>query len=106
MIVYIAGPLSATTERTTEENVQAAVEVFLALSREGLHAFCPHLTALVPAAFDVPYERWMEHDFAFLERCDVVLMIEGWERSPGARREHDLALTLGKRVIYDVEELL
>lgn len=106
MIVYIAGPLSATVERTAEENVRSAVGVYLALSREGVTAFCPHLTALAEGAFDVPYERWMEHDFAFLERCDVVLMIEGWEQSPGARREHDLAKALGKRIIYDVEELL
>ena len=105
MIVYLAGPLTPTVERTLEQNVQAAVDVFLSLAHEGVHAFCPHLTALAQGAFDVPYERWMEMDFAFLERCDVVLMLEGWERSPGARRERDLAEALGKRVIYDVEEL-
>ena len=105
-LVYLAGPLSPCEKFTIEDNVNAALETFLRLTRAGVHAFCPHICALVPGAFDIPYERWLAMDLALLERCETVLMLPRWETSPGARREHELATLMGKRVVYDCQELL
>ena len=106
MIVYLAGPMTATDKRTVADNVANALLFYHQLIRAGVCAFCPQLDALAPGAFDIPYERWMEHDFAVIERCDVVLMLPNWETSGGAKREHVYALKQCKRIVYDVKELL
>ena len=61
----------------------------------------------------VPDEVWYEFDERFLRRfADVVLvlMLDGWERSVGVKREVKLAEKLGIPVLYaklvDVEDVL
>lgn len=105
MLVYIAGPITAKDGFTQEDNIAAACEAFLRLSRAGVVAFCPHLTALAPGAFDVPYDHWLKADLTILERCDAVLMLPRWETSNGARVEHAMAVELDKRIYYDEKEL-
>jgi len=101
-VIYLAGPLSGDRER----NVTDAVAVYFQLVRAGQVPFCPHLGALHPAAFDIDYETWMRFDFAVIDCCDAVLMLDRWQTSAGAVREHEYALLMGKRVVYDVKELL
>jgi hypothetical protein len=105
MMLYISGPLSTNKNGLQKDHVAKAVQLYLDLTREGISAYCPHLSALAQGAMDVPYERWMEVDFEFVKKADVVLMLEGWTDSHGACLEHDLARTLKKRIIYNVEEL-
>lgn len=106
MFIYLAGPITATKDRTVSDNVASAVAIYLQLTAAKVWSFCPQLSALVPEAFDIHYERWMEYDFFIIERCDGVLMLPNWETSSGAKREHELAGSLGKRIFYSVSELL
>ena len=50
------------------------------------------------------YEDLMKICFAFIDVADAIYMLDGWEESPGARREHERAVNAGKKVIYESVE--
>lgn len=52
----------------------------------------------------MPYEDLMKICFSFVDVADAVYMLNGWEDSPGARREHERAINAGKKVIYESVE--
>lgn len=53
---------------------------------------------------DMGYEDLMKICFAYVDVADVIYMLDGWEDSPGARREHERAVNAGKNVIYESVE--
>ena len=50
------------------------------------------------------YEDLMKICFAFIDVADAIYMLDGWEDSPGARRQHERAVNAGKKVIYESVE--
>lgn len=105
VLVYLSGPITARDGHSVEENVLVALRVYLACVRDGVPAFCPHLSAAFPSAFDVPWDAWIAHDKAILARCTHVLMLPRWETSRGAVLEQQHADALGIPVCYSVVEL-
>lgn len=103
-MVYLAGPISPSNGHTVEQNITSAAAIYFQLVRAGKAAFCPQIGT--DGRFDIDYETWMRFDFAVIDACDTVLMLPRWEMSSGARREHEYALARGKRVVYEVGELL
>jgi Domain of unknown function (DUF4406) len=47
------------------------------------------------------YETFMRKDLDAIFDVDGVYCLRGWERSRGARLEHDLAVLLGKVIAYE-----
>jgi hypothetical protein len=105
VFVYLSGPITAKHGYTVEENVAAAVKVYLECLRRGIPAFCPHLSGAFPSAFNVDYETWIAYDFAVIERCTHVMMLPRWETSAGAVREKAHAEALGCAVVHSLDEL-
>lgn len=100
--IYIAGPL---TTGCAPVNVRVAMDAHLTLAAHGYAPFCPHFSWFVdPVGEQLPYESWMEIDFAFVTVCDAVLRLPG--ESPGADREVRLATELGIPVYHSLDELL
>lgn len=56
---------------------------------------------LVPDAEDPSYEDFMLTDLRELLLCDAIYMLEGWERSVGARCEHQVAAMCGLEIMYE-----
>jgi hypothetical protein len=50
---------------------------------------------------DFSYEDFMKVDLTALLACDSIYMLEGWERSTGAREEHRMAAICGMPVYYE-----
>lgn len=42
------------------------------------------------------------NDLAELLTCDTIYMLQGWEKSPGARAEHAVAVWIGLSITYAV----
>lgn len=105
-LVYVSGPITPKNGYTVEENTAAAVKVYLQLLGLGIPAFCPHLSAAFPSAFsDIPYNIWMEYDFAVIARCTHILMLPRWEASSGAKAELEYARSLGLPICFSTIEL-
>ena len=99
--VYIAGPY---TGGDSVVNVRAAVEAGQAVLAAGFIPFVPHLYHLWHTIKPGNYEQWMRLDFAWLERCDVLIRLPG--NSPGADREVARAKELGIPVYYGLDAFL
>jgi len=104
VLVYIAGPYRAKTIHETVENIRRAEAVAIKYWKEGYAVICPHLnTALLDGA--IPDRKILKGDLVILSRCDIVVMMKGWEKSQGARAEHDYAQELGITIYYEHEEV-
>lgn len=109
-LVYIAGPLTAKGGFTVEENIAAASRVLIELLMDvGVPAICPHtlsdfVTAHDPTRCD--YDRWIEFDFALIDRCTHVLMLPRWTTSKGAQLEYEYAKSRQLPIYYLVDDLV
>lgn len=105
VLVYISGPMTAKEGFSIERNTADGVDVFIALLRLGLPAFCPHLSGAFPTAWSaLSHADWIAYDKAVIDRCTHMLMMPRWKSSTGALLEYEYAL--GKIPIYfSVEEL-
>lgn len=99
VLVYLSGPITSKHGHSSEENVAAAVNVFLALLAQGIPCFCPHLSAAFPSAWGLSYDAWMAYDYAIIDRCTHVMMLPRWQESAGAMLEREYAIANGKPVV-------
>jgi hypothetical protein len=99
VFVYLSGPITAKHGYSVEENVAAAVKIYLECLRQGIPTFCPHLSGAFPSAFDVDYETWLAYDFAVIDRCSHVVMLPRWKSSTGAQRERAYAEARGLPIL-------
>lgn len=100
ILVYLSGPITAGHGRTVAENIDRAATIYLGLIQAGVPCLCPHLSAYNPAAFLVPYDRWLELDYVYIDKCTHMLMLPHWEESKGALLEQAYAIQQGIIVLY------
>ncbi len=103
-VVYVAGPYRGPDNWVIENNIRRAEALSLEVWRLGAAAICPHCnTRFFQGA--APDDVWLDGDLAILEKCDAILMTPDWERSSGARAEHDFAAARGIAIFYDLDTL-
>ncbi len=107
--VYVAGPMSASTDAEVEANVMRAAEYAARIMAMGFDVFCPHLFYFIEKAgqaAEVPtpdYAGWLAIDFRELARCDLLFVVD---RSPGTDLEIQEAGRLGIPVIWSLEHFI
>lgn len=97
MILYLSGPISG------DPNYK---EKFLG-AEDYLGAWKGH-TVLNPAVLPegLPYEDYMRIDLAMLHAAEGVVMLRGWKKSQGARKELEIALATGrKKIFFGIESI-
>ncbi len=98
-VAYVAGPYRADNPNGIFENIMAARRVAVRLWQIGYVAICPHMnTMLFDGACDDSV--WLEGDLEILRRCDLVVMVPGWSKSQGAKKERLEAKSHGIPVFY------
>lgn len=96
MLVYVAGPYSASTKEGVEKNIQLARQSAIKLWEVGHVVFCPHLnTAYFDEDCNLTNEDFIERDLLVLARCDAVYVLDGWGDSKGTKIELTKAGELG-----------
>jgi hypothetical protein len=85
MLIYVAGPYSG----DVEHNIARARAVAIQLFEKGHSPITPHLNF---AHFEndmpeVPNEAYMVRDLGILDRCDGMVVVEGWQNSEGTEKE-------------------
>lgn len=111
--VYIAGAITSTGEghptigflTNIRNGIRATVEVLL----KGYAPFCPFIDYqywfLLRDGEKIPVEAIFKVSCSFLEVCNAVLVVPGWENSYGTKNEIELAGSLSIPVFYSLEEL-
>lgn len=97
--VYISGPISG---YDYEERRRTFARWAAALWETGFEPVNPMENG-VPE--DAPGEAHMRADLKMLLKCDSIMMLRGWERSLGARVEHEVALSCGLHVLKEPSKL-
>ena len=93
MKIYIAGPISGTTDY--EERFEEAER---SIQRKGHEAVNPvHIRSVIETVGTnaIRYDKLMNICKALVGACDAIYMMTGWQRSNGARQEHDEAVDKG-----------
>lgn len=87
-LAYIAGAITAPTENERLDNIRRAVDVAGYIAGLGYAVHCPHSHGeMLNALYPQPYEYWIETDLLILPHCQLLVLVPGWERSPGVQRE-------------------
>lgn len=105
MIIGVAGPYSADTAEQRQLNLDKmniAAAKLLELGHIPLIGMNAALPVIEKATVADKYKSIMEISLAVIGACDALLLIA---ESPGANKERDLILSLGKPVFYSIEEI-
>src|SRR5690242_12716158 len=97
MRIYLAGPMSGIPDFNRPAFLVAAD----ILREQGFQVMTP-----ADLYSGDSWEEGMRHDIPAMLSCDLVSLLEGWERSRGARLEVFIARELGIRVETLQETLL
>ena len=77
-IAYVSGPHRANTINEVVQKIRRAENVAIKYWKKGYFAYCPHKNT---ALFDgiLPDKVWLKGNLAMLERCDLIVMVQGWQ---------------------------
>jgi hypothetical protein len=96
--IYIAGPISGGTLETLA-NIRAGLKAAAKAIKQGFAPFIPHLDFqlnLVADEADVlTKEEFQANSMAFVDVCEEMWILPGWENSGGTKREMERAKDLG-----------
>lgn len=98
--IYISGAISGRDYREVALDFEAAQTQIRELS--DLLPISPLDNGL---PLDTPWSAHMLRDLEILSTCDAVLMLPGWQHSPGCQIEKIFAERLGLRVLMGLDEL-
>lgn len=95
--VYLAGPMTGLPDFNFPAfNAETAI-----LRAQGLTVINPAEHGIVAGALWADYLR---HDIAGLVSCERIHLLQGWEKSKGARLEFRIATELGMAVTHQAEQ--
>jgi hypothetical protein len=105
MMIAVAGPYSASTAEGRAANLRALNHAAAQVLQRG-HVPVVGVTAALPIVGEAApanvYEAIMTISIALVERCDALWLIA---ESPGANRERDVMLALGRPVYRTLSEI-
>lgn len=95
MRVYIAGPMTGYPER----NYPAFEEAARVLRESGSDVVSPHELECEQDS----WQAWMIVDIKAMLDCDMIVTLDGWEKSKGASLEVHIGKALDKPVVAFAE---
>jgi hypothetical protein len=116
-VVYLAGPYSSPDPLVVAYRCNIASALARRVRALGMVPFVPHTGLagghsfvdgehLRTGAPELTWEEAMVDCRELLQRCDAVLMVEGWVRSKGATEERELAKACGIPVFDTFKEMV
>ena len=107
LLIYIAGPYTASDRQGIDRNVNRAIDVGIEIFNKGHFPYVPHLTDLVDKRAkelgkDLSWGDFMAWDAPWLRVCDALIFVG---ESRGANIELEEARRLGKTIFYSCSEI-
>ena len=98
-LVYLSGKYRDKDEHSVDCNIHYAKLVAVELWKMGFAVICPHGNS-DHMGYEGAGGAFLEGDMVMVERSDIVVMLDNWETSEGAKLERRLAMVLGIPVYY------
>jgi len=106
-VAYVAGPYRGRDEFEVHDHIANARWAAIELWNKGYAVLCPHTNTANFEHYGRKYAIrdwvWLEGGLELLRRCDVLVMLPGWEYSEGSRKEMALAEELGMDIYFGVD---
>jgi hypothetical protein len=99
IIVYLSGKMTGLEESVYKEKFRNA-ELFYRSCGYNVINPCDLSAGVLERKPDATYEDFMAEDLKAISKCTHIAMLEGWEDSPGARREKMEAERLGLEIMF------
>lgn len=109
MRIYIAGKYNDDNVINVLSNIRRGINMAAHLIKDGYDVYCPFLDyslALTASGGSLTKEQFQRNSMAFVEVCDALLVLPGWETSGGTKREIERARSLNIPVYFDSQELI
>jgi hypothetical protein len=104
VLAYVAGPFSADTAARKAINIRDAKSYAEALWTRGIAVICPHAnTEFLDGHASLTWGDFLAGDLLMVQRCDVLVLLPGWEESKGACREKEEAEKWGIPVVIGID---
>lgn len=104
--VYVAGPYSGPDVITILGNIRRGIDLSLKIMKLGHAVYCPWLDWQFGTMAELTKEHYQANSMAWVEVSDVVVLVEGWEKSGGTLREIQRARELGIPVFETFEDFV
>ena len=107
LLIYVAGPYTASDRQEIDRNVNRAIDIGIEIFNKGHFPYVPHLTDLVDKRAkelgkELSWGDFMVWDAPWLRVCDALLFVG---ESRGANIELEEARRLGKTIFYSSNEV-
>ena len=105
MLIAVAGPYTADTEKKKKLNLDAMNEAAAKVYEKGhipVIGVNAALLVIEKLKDGIKKSAMMDISLALVDRCDALLLIG---ESPGANMERDLILSKGKKVYLNIDEI-
>ena len=106
--VYVAGPISDNDPIKIFKNEKNGIDTAAWLILRGFSVFCPHIDFLYLLGNhgkQISKAMLQRNSMAFVADCDCMLVLPGWEDSPGTRQEMAQAEKLNIPIYFDAKIL-
>lgn len=104
ILVYVAGPYSGSILEVAH-NIRIGRSAAVELMRIGFSVICPWNDWELAVLADLPMEIWKEAGMEQLRHCDAILILPGWEKSPGTIAEIAEARRRNIPIFFTIEDL-
>lgn len=106
ILAYTAGRYTAATPEERDANIRAAYDLAVKLSAVGFVPVVPHPPESHADAFEAAqgYQFWITATLELMRRCDIVVCVDNWQGSSGAKGEVAEQYRLGKPVFLSVAD--
>lgn len=108
-LAYIVGPYTSDSKLQVEKNILKAKELALKVidELEGYFPVTPHLnTAWFDVLGSADYKYYIDGTMALMLKCDVIVLVDGWQYSKGSVGEVKKALEIGMPIYNSDLELM
>jgi len=106
-VAYVAGPIRSKWRLKRWLNILRARKVAIKLWNAGFAVICPHLNSATLRHHVKDEEQFVRGDLLLVEKCDFLVIVDGWENSVGTLNEITTARLLnGIPIFFDVEEAI
>lgn len=103
-MIYISAPYSHSDSSVRDERMKQVYALDARLTCEGKFTVSPLYKVELTRHHELPatWEYWKEYSYELLSRCDrmYVLMLPGWQESPGVTAEIEFAQSSGIPITY------